>query len=591
MKKGTKKRAENDVKIRSPSHRIWAEQLNLVSQQIKFILAIVLLLSSLTCYTLWSVVPHDVLRNWFLLVNFPSVMRIMLLYIQRPYDIELRLLGFINVLLAAWSGVAWGSAGYFFPLFGDAATLQFITVVLFGITAGAVPGLSSFAPAYFAFAIPIMTGLAFRQHSFGDEIHISVSMFCLIFLFINLAFSLVFQKSFLQSIKLRFKNTDLVKILRRENERAVSANKAKSSFLAAASHDLRQPLHAMGFFIESLKKQIVNPAQIYLLQKIEHTSSNLRGQLNDLLDISKIDAGIIRPHVIPLSVNDIFRALKRGLSPLAQEKKILFKTQNISWIIESDAHMLDRILNNLVSNAIRYTDNGGKILLGCRKRGDYLRIEVHDTGIGIPNHLIDNIFAEYYQINNPERDQNRGLGLGLSIVKGMCDLLFHKITVHSTIGKGTSFMITVPLSDKMPEMTHDSGHSFNLTFKKGKIILIDDESDVLDAMSQLLGNWGHTVLPFGAEKDALNYLSRHDFIPDMVITDFRLREKRTGTQAIDAINNYFKKKIPAIIITGDTARDRMLQAQESGHILLHKPIVPAKLRTVINHTLADINKD
>lgn len=576
---------EKDMAALPLPHRLFFEQLNLVSQQIRIILAIVLILSFLTASSLWSVVPHHMLMSWLILVNFPSVMRIVLLYSQRFHDYDLMLLGILNILLAAWSGVAWGAVGYFFLPYGDATTLQFIMVVLFGITAGAVPGLSSFAPAYFAFSIPIMTGLAYQQYSLGDDMHISASIFCIIFLIINLVFSLIIQKSLLQSISLRFKNTDLVKILRRENQRAVSANNAKSSFLAAASHDLRQPLHAMGFFIESLKRQLSNPAQIYLLQKIERTSNNLRGQLNDLLDISKIDAGIINPQINPLSVNDIFRELKRVLSPLAQEKKILFKTQRVSWIIESDAHMIDRILYNLVSNAIRYTDNDGKILLGCRKRGNYLRIEVHDTGIGIPEHLTDHIFAEYYQINNPERDQNRGLGLGLSIVKGMCDLLFHKIDVHSSIGKGTCFMITVPLSNRIPVRVKDTSHTFNPTMKTGNIILIDDESDALDAMSSLLENWGHTVLPFGAEKEALSYLSNHNFIPDIIITDFRLREKRTGTQAIDAINDYFKMKIAAIIITGDTAKDRMVQAQKSGHILLHKPIMPSKLRTVINETL------
>ncbi|MBL4801707.1 MAG: hybrid sensor histidine kinase/response regulator [Emcibacter sp.] len=517
-------------------------------------------------------------------------MRLVLFYTQRRYTIELRLLGVLNILLAAWSGTAWGAVGFFFPLFSDDTMLRFITIALFGITAGATPGLSSFAPTYFAFSIPVMTSLAYREYSYGDEMSISTSIYCMIFLIINLAFSLIIQKSFLQSIRLRFENTDLVENLRQEKDKAISASEAKSSFLAATSHDLRQPLHAMGFFIESLKKQLTNPAQIYLLQKIERTSNNLRGQLNDLLDISKIDAGIIKPHITPLSLNDIFKTLKRVLSPLAQEKDIHFKTLPVSWIIQSDAHMIDRILNNLVSNAVRYTDNGGKILIGCRKKGDNLRIEIHDSGIGIPGHLIDNIFAEYYQIDNPERDQSKGLGLGLSIVKGMCNLLHHKIEVHSTIGKGTSFYLSVPLSNRLPVLTKDTNQQFNLPMKTGNIILIDDEKDTLDAMSHLISNWGHKVVSFGAEEEALNYLNHHDFTPDMIITDFRLREKRTGTEAITAINSHFNKNIPAIIITGDTAKDRMLQAQESGHVLLHKPIMPAKLRTVINNTLLGTNR-
>jgi len=580
----------NGRSVQPLSHQILAEQLNLISQQIKIILIIVLLLSSLALFAFWTIVPQKILFTWFALVNFPSLMRLVLFYAQKNYAMDLKLLGVLNILLAAWSGTAWGAVGYFFPLYGDAAMLQFITVALFGLTSGSVSGLSSFSPTYFAFSIPVMTTLAYRHYSIGEDVNISISIFCIIFLIINLAFSLILQKSFLQSIRLRFENTDLVRNLRREKDKAISASEAKSSFLAATSHDLRQPLHAMGFFIESLEKILTSPGQLHLLQKIERTSNNLRGQLNDLLDISKIDAGIIKPHVIPLSLNDIFNSLQRMHAPLANEKNIVFNILPVSWIIESDAHMIDRILNNLVSNAVRYTENGGKVLLGCRKRSDELRIEIHDTGIGIPSHLTDNIFAEYYQIDNPERDQNKGLGLGLSIVKGMCELLDYTIEVHSIIGKGTSFYLTVPLSNRLPVLARDSTQQVNLTIKTGNIILIDDESDTLDAMSHLIGNWGHMVLSFSAEGEALNYLNDHDFMPDMIITDFRLREKRTGTQAITAINSYLNKDIPAIIITGDTARDRMLQAQESGHVLLHKPILPAKLKAVINHTLLETNQ-
>ncbi|VAV88166.1 hypothetical protein MNBD_ALPHA02-1687 [hydrothermal vent metagenome] len=570
------------------SHQILAEQLNLISQQIKIILVIVFILSSLAIFAFWTVVPHKILVTWFALVNFPSLMRLVLFYAQKKYSIELRLLGVLNIMLAAWSGTAWGVVGYFFPLYGDTAMLQFITVALFGLTSGAVSGLSSFAPTYFVFSIPVMTALAYRHYSIGGDVNISISIFCIIFLIINLAFSLILQKSFLQSIRLRFENTDLVKNLRREKDKAISASEAKSSFLAATSHDLRQPLHAMGFFIESLEKLLTSSRQRHLLQKIERTSNNLRSQLNDLLDISKIDAGIIKPHIIPLSLSDIFNSLQRTYSPMANEKNITFNILSVSWIIKSDAHMIDRVLNNLVSNAIRYTENDGKILLGCRKRGNELKIEIHDTGIGIPSHLTDNIFTEYYQIDNPERDQNKGLGLGLSIVKGMCDLLGYTIEVHSIIGKGTSFYLTVPLSSRLPVLAGDAMQQVSkLSVKTGNIILIDDESDTLDAMSHLIGNWGHMVLSFSAEGEALNYLNQHDFIPDMIITDFRLRERRTGTQAITAINSYLNKDIPAIIITGDTARDRMLQAQESGHVLLHKPILPAKLKAVINHTLLE----
>ena len=577
----------DDRQDHSLSYRILSEQLRMISRQFWTILAIVLVLSLLTTHTLWNIVPHNLLLIWLAMVNFVSLLNSAVYYISKRHRRNAVLLGGVTIFISACFGVTWAAAGYYFPQYGDVTILEFVTVILFGLTSISVMTLSAFIPSYFAFTIPVMSSLAYSYFRSYSVMGISAAILCLLFLVLNLAFSLVMQKSQLRSIRLRFKNDDLVDILRKEKDKAISANNAKSSFLAAASHDLRQPLHAMGFFIESLKKQLTNPAQIYLLQKIERTSSNLRGQLNDLLDMSRIDAGIIEPHMVPLSLNDIFKSLKRVLSPLAQERKVLFKTLPVSWIIESDAHMIDRILNNLISNAIRYTDKGGKVLLGCRKKGNYLRIEVHDTGIGIPEHMMKNIFAEYYQINNPERDQNKGLGLGLSIVKGMCDILFHRIEVISTLGSGTSFRVTVPLSSRLPASVREREHSFNLAMKTGNIILIDDENDTLDSMSDLIGSWGHRVLPFEAEKEALSYLRNHDFIPDVIITDFRLREKRTGIEAINAVNSFYRKNIPAIIITGDTAKDRIIQARESGNALLHKPIMPAKLRTVINNILQD----
>jgi len=579
----------SDKATLSLSDRVLSEQLDLIAQQIKPILVIVLVISCLTAFTLWSIVPHNILLSWLVLINFPSLLRLTLFYVQQNHKIDLMPLSAINIFLAAFSGTVWGAVGFFFPVYGDATVLLFITVVLFGVTSGAVPGLSSFVPCYFAFAIPVMSGLAFRHFTINDEINISAGIFCIIFLLVNLAFSIVIQKSLTLSIRLRFENSDLVKSLRREKDKAIAASHAKSTFLAAASHDLRQPLHAMGFFIESLKKHQTNEMQFLLLQKIERTSDNLRGQLNALLDISKIDAGIITPFISPLVLGDIFNKLRNEFTPLAQEKNIDINIMSVSWVIESDPHMIDRILDNLISNAIRYTDNGGKILLGCRKHKDSLKIEIHDTGIGIPNHLREEIFTEYYQVNNPERNQNKGLGLGLSIVKGMCDLLHYPINVTSSVGKGTCFQITVPLSSRLPLVTAEQDQSFEGLEKTGKIILIDDETDTLDAMSHLMRKWGHTVWPFGAAQDVLDFLNENEFMPDIIITDFRLREKRTGVQAIGRINRYYKKNIPAIIITGDTAKDRMLQAQKSGHILLHKPIMPASLKTAINTTLQKVD--
>jgi len=245
--------------------------------------------------------------------------------------------------------------------------------------------------------------------------------------------------------------------------------------------------------------------------------------------------------------------------------------------------MLERILNNLVSNAIRYT-NTGTVFIGCRKRGVKIRIEVRDSGIGIAKDKLGEIFEEFYQAGNPERDRTKGLGLGLAIVERLCNLLDYKVDVHSAPGKGSVFAIEVPCieKDELHKTTTLSTKNYLSDIQGMYVLVIDDEDMIRKGMAAILEDWECSFLLADSADTAISKLKQNDFRPDIIISDYRLRENKTGAQAIVQIHDYLQKEIPAIIITGDTAPNRLQEAQKSGYQLLHKPVKPAKLRSLMS---------
>jgi len=580
---------------REKRQRILNALITLSANQLKAAFFIVLALSALVVKSLWPHIPHDTLILWFILTNIFSVIRYGIFAMEeRGFELSVNQRAFIHIFAAGWSGIMWGTVGVYFSHFGPPSTMQFISILLFGITTSALPVLSPVILSYVAFSFPVMAGLAYRYFSVGNELNDYTGIFCIFFLLVNLVLSFVTHWYFRQSYKLRYENEDLIKDLKKERDKAVSAHEAKSKFLASASHDLRQPLTAMGFFIAALKTRIRDKENLELLAKVNKTSQNLKSLLDGLLDLSKIEAGIFKPQREALSLARLFMDLKKEFSPAAENKDLIFKCFTSGWVIDSDHKMLRRILSNLLTNAIQYTGQGqytrqGKILLGCRKKGNNIRIEIHDTGVGIAEEFQEDVFTEYYQVSNPERDRKKGLGLGLSVVKGLCYLLDHKLEMRTNPGRGTSIYLTIPLSEQpishIIEYKNTPQDTPSPTHQTKNIILIDDDAEILESMSGLIEQWGYETASFEDEFEALKYLKTHDFIPDLIIADFRLKGNHTGADAIKAINDYYKLSIPAVIITGDTAKDRLIQAQESGHTLLHKPIKPAKLRSVISYIL------
>lgn len=368
-----------------------------------------------------------------------------------------------------------------------------------------------------------------------------------------------------------------------------NANKAKSKFLAAASHDLRQPLHAIGMFLSALEerrrkdKNESAEGDLRIIENIADSLGALRGLLNALLDISKLDAGVMHAEFGPVMLRPLVERLLKQQQDRVEEKGLSLRSVCPNVAVRSDGILLERVLSNLLSNAVRYTSKGG-VLLGVRCRGNKILIEIYDTGVGIPKDKVKDIFVEFQQLDNPARDRRRGLGLGLAIVERVLVLLDHPLHVHSVVGQGSCFSLEIG-ADKVqevviPEKIIEAGI---IGADVPLIVVIDDEPDILDGMEQLITGWNYDVIAALSTQDALNQLDKTDVRPSLILADYRLQEKMTGADSIRAIQEKLNYPIPAAIITGDTAPERIQDAKASGFVLLHKPLQPAKLRQLIRN--------
>jgi CheY-like chemotaxis protein/two-component sensor histidine kinase len=309
---------------------------------------------------------------------------------------------------------------------------------------------------------------------------------------------------------------------------------------------------------------------------------------NSLLDMSRLDAGILTPAITEFPIARLLQKIETAFDQATREKGLRLRVRRSEAWVRSDPMLLERILLNLVSNAVRYTLHGG-IIVGCRRRGEMLRIEVWDSGPGIPEDQKQNIFGEFFQLAAQGRNRYGGLGLGLAIVDRLRRLLNHQIELASTLGRGSRFAILVPIAAECVtaaesvEIPHPTAFAV-----EGKVVLvIADAPIVQEGTGGLLGRWGYSVLTAGSDEAALVQLDRRKHPPDLIISDYHLASGKTGIQAIEQINAAFGSSIPAILISGDTAPEPARDAEDRGYILLHKPVDPMRLRAVIHELFMD----
>ena len=376
--------------------------------------------------------------------------------------------------------------------------------------------------------------------------------------------------------------------LKDQKQAAEAAVLAKTRFLAAASHDLRQPLHALSLLVEALKEQVRGEEAQHLAENIEASAGAMQSLLNSLLDLSRLDAGVVeaRPECIP--VMHVLEPIAQQFAPLARDKGLSLRIHRSDFWIYHDPALLGRIVANLVSNALRYTDRGS-VLVGFRRvRSDRLRLEVWDTGNGIPAQYHHRIFEEYFQVENPERHRDKGLGLGLAIVTRLAGLLGGQVMVSSQPGRGSCFRLDMPRCppQAMPEPEGQPAHALTLPLQDALVVVIDDDLSILEAMVGMFDLWG---IPMAAGEDAEQVrrdLEELGQKPSVILSDYRLREGRTGIEAIGLLRATFGDDIPAALLTGDTAPETIAAIDACGLPVLHKPFKPAKLRAFLAHLLA-----
>ncbi len=356
--------------------------------------------------------------------------------------------------------------------------------------------------------------------------------------------------------------------------KAEHANIAKSRFLAAASHDLRQPIHAQGLFLGVLSRTELTPYQRVLLSSARTALDASGEMLNTLLDFSRIEAGVVKPQIQPFLLQPLFNKIENEFAPQADAKGLVYRSRETDLAAQSDPMLVELILRNLLSNAIRYTELGG-VLVACRRRGNQAVLEVWDTGIGIEPAHQQEVFREFHQLGNPERDSRKGLGLGLAISDGLARTLNHGLSLVSKPLRGSVFRLTLPIAAaalpiKGPAVMRGNSDTLNI-----RVLVIDDDETVRAAMLHLLRNWGCECEAVESIEEALALALSHT--PDVVVSDYRLREQRTGAEAIAALRTLLGNALPALLITGDTAPERLREAQASGIPLLHKPVSPSQL--------------
>ncbi len=366
---------------------------------------------------------------------------------------------------------------------------------------------------------------------------------------------------------------------------AEQANLAKSRFLAIASHDLRQPLQGLSLLHGTLKRRVKDKEALSLLATAERTSETMADMLTALLDIDQLETGAVRPTLADFSVNELFVALSNEFAEQAKSKGLRWRLVRCGCTVRSDRHLLEEMVRNLLSNAVRYTDVGG-ILLGCRRRGDRIRIEVRDTGIGISEEQIPRIFEEYHKAEAVE--QRGGLGLGLAIVQRLGDLLAHPVAVRSRRGKGSVFSIEMPLADAtpLPAAPLAGPQRAAGVVRAGVVLVIEDKASVRESLAAMLEAEGHRAISAANEQAALNTVGGDGVRPDLVISDYNLPGESNGVQIAKALRSTLGWQVPVIILSGDVRAEKLRDIAGSGCVSVTKPVKADELAQLVQRVLA-----
>ncbi len=495
----------------------------------------------------------------------------------------------VIVFFWAFAGLLWGIGGYLFMPHEDQPELviTFVTTYV-GLTAG---NIISFAPSVWTgvvFTVPAILGLAVRVYEFGYMVFFYSMLIYILFLLIVIV---RISKVVINTISVDLDNERLLNAVtvekeraEQEKEKAEKANLSKSEFLAAASHDLRQPLNSIGLFLYGLKQKLQGDnGTLQLVDKIASAHQALSDMFSALLEISNIDTGKIRVHAKLIEPTMVVQSVVDELTDTATAKGLQIRQNGSDAWAMTDEVLLSRIVRNLLGNAIKYSDKG-YIEITESVAQQRLSIAIADTGIGIPEDELESIFAEYYQVGNKRRDRREGVGLGLAITKRLCDLLGYEISVTSTEGAGSCFTITMPATDAQAMPAEPENPTEQPDLENVRVLVIDDEPEILDGMRLILEQWQCEVDTASDYRQASAALAATP--PDIILCDYRLQDDMTGLAVLRSLEQQHGKSIPAIIISGEHAAVIETELRQMDYPLMTKPILPTQLQVAISNLLA-----
>jgi signal transduction histidine kinase len=572
---------------------IHAEQISMLYRQLPTSIAGNMAGALMLAGVLLNEIAPAVLFGWLACITLFQGWRLLLFFRSRRAGFRFEHVGRAAALWAAGAGVSgllWGSTALIFFIPGHEVYQTVLTILVFGMIAAAVPMIGSHIPSFYFFVVPTLVPFIVRNAFEGDPNHIVLSVISATIMFGMMSFARDYNRMLIESLRNRFEKQSLAERLAAQNidldearVAAEQANRSKTQFFAAASHDLRQPLHAMGLFAAALAGKVRDAEGAKLAASINGSVQALEALFNELLDISKLDSGVIRPVITGFALASILDRLRSEFAAEAAAKDLRLTIAGGEHVVASDAMLLERILRNLVSNAIRYTPAGAVVVTVTPAAGA-LTIEVLDTGIGIRAEDRERIFEEFLQLGNPGRTSRKGLGLGLSIVQRLCGLLGYRIDINSEPGKGSVFSFDVP-AGTLPEIRDDAtgatAHApANLAGKL--IVIIDDESAIVDGMNVLLTGWGAEVISSTTGDDVVAAVHAAGRLPALMIVDHRLGTGENGIDVAQRLRRELDPEIPGILVTGSMTPDLDRLARAANLDFLLKPVMAEELRKCID---------
>lgn len=577
-------------RIKTMDSRVAIAQTRVILDSVKINVVASLITATAVLFILGGEQPLSFLLPWYVLFVIMTVARFYHARLVNRVDLtEHNIKQVLSqlTLLGCTAGCLWGILGFYSIDSEKLVTSVILLMIFTGLVANAAATLSPYLPLFVGFVFPTMLPAAYKFYYFGDQKFYWITGLIFVYLVVTLINVRSIRRSLKQSIELRYEILELIQGLQNNNsktqaafEKAESASLAKSRFFAAASHDLRQPLQSLGMFTATLALKTKEPEQKRIVSQIENSIRSLEGLFNALLDISSLDAGTLKFAKQHIRLQAYINQIVSEFTPRAVAKSLSIEVTVSDEVVYTDPILFGRILRNLIENAVRYTSSGG-IVIRCEVVDDRVVLSVVDTGIGISEDMQSHVFGEFMQLNNPERDRNKGLGLGLSIVQRVCSMLDIPLTLNSVVGQGSTFAVSVERGDASLVVKDSAVEGICSEIQELFVIVIDDEEDVRLSFEGLLLAWGCTVMVASTGEEAVRQIIEYGSNPDVIISDYRLQNNETGGDAIAAVRAHCGSELPAIIVTGDIAPERLIEIDRLDMPVLHKPCSAKSLRKLL----------